>query len=284
MAKGKTSDGSDGIIDRKRVGAKPAGASDAMTITPPFGYSELQPLSRTDRVLLPHGSTPQFCRGVNALALSRGEFVAAARDYPVAFASPDQKTYSPVAVLGLADRQNLFVQEGGEWDQSTYVPAFVRRHPFCIAKVIVEGKQRAERVVCVEKAYVDLQGIALYDPAGKPMPQWQPYERLIEEYENDLELTAQMCAVLAKLELFSPFQFQVMDGGKPALIVKGMHRIDEKRLAKLKPASHTALIAKGFMSSIYAHFHSLENFGRLYSRALARAAEDARKKRQSHQR
>ena len=259
-------------------------ANPGITITPPFGYGELQPLNRADRVLLPHGATPQFCRSVNALALSRAEFVAAARDYPIAFSSTDQKTYAPVAVLGLADRQNLFLQGNGEWDRNTYVPAFVRRYPFCIAKVVVEGRPRNERLVCVEKAYVDSQGIALYDEGGKPTAQWQTYERLLQEYENDLELTGQMCSVLAKLELFSSFQFQVMDGKKPALTLKGMYRVDEKKLSDLKAASQKALITKGFMSPIYAHFHSLENFGRLYTRALAHAAGEAKKRRESIQR
>jgi hypothetical protein len=268
----------------KTRSAAPGGTSDApLTITPPFGYSELQPLSRTDRVLLPHGSTPRFCRAVNALAISRGEFVAAGRDYPVAFAET-AGTYAPVAILGLTDRQNLFVGDSGEWDDSTYLPAFVRRYPFCIAKVMVEGKPRPDRVVCVEKAYIDAQGVALYDNDAKSTPQWQHYERLLEEYENDLDQTQQMCAELAKLELFAPFQFQVMEGGKPSLTVKGMHRIDEKKLAALKPASHTALISKGYMGCIYAHFHSLENFGRLYRRAAARAADEARRRKEAVQR
>jgi hypothetical protein len=254
----------------------------SVNITPPFGYSELQPLGKTDRVLLTHGSTPQFCRNVNALAVSRAEFTAASRDYPIVFSSRDEKAYSPVAVLGLADGQNLFVQDGGEWERGSYVPAFVRRYPFCIAKVVLEGRQRNERLVCVEKARVDPQGTALYGEDGKPSAQWQTYERLLQEYENDLELTAQMCAALAKLGLFSPFQFQVMDRQKPALTLKGMHRIDEKKLADLKPASHKALITKGFMSPIYAHLHSLENFGRLYNRAVA--AEQAKKRKESVQR
>lgn len=252
-----------------------------ISITPPFGYAELQPLGRTDRVLLPHGSTPEFCRTVNALAITRAEFVAAARDYPIAFASPDEKTYSPVAVLGLTDRQNLFVKTNGEWEPGTYVPAFVRRYPFCLARMVVEGKQPAERLVCVEKAYLDPQGIALYDDSGKASPQWQAYEKLLQEYENDLELTAQVCAVLAKLDLFSSFEFHVMNGEKQSLTLKGMHRVDEKKLSELKPASHKALVTKGFMSLIYAHFHSLENFGRLYSRALAHAAEQSKLRRQS---
>jgi hypothetical protein len=251
-----------------------------LRITPPFGYNELHALQKTDRVLLPQGATPNFCRGVNALAVSWGEFVSAARDYPIVFASSDAQSYSPVAIVGLADGQNLFITGQGEWEAGSYIPAFVRRYPFCIAKVMVEGKQRDERLVCVEQGYLDKQGVALYDAAGKPTAQWASYERLLQDYEGDLDLTAQMCSVLAKLGLFSPFQFQVMQGKSASFTMKGMHRIDEKKLAELKPASHKALLAKGLMSKIYAHIHSLENFARLYSRALARSAQEAKKKKE----
>jgi len=38
------------------------------------------------------------------------------------------------------------------------------------------------------------------------------------------------------------------------------------------------------MSRIYAHIHSLENFARLYTRAVARAADEARRKKESIER
>lgn len=214
-------------------------------ISPPFGYTALAPLQKTDRVLIPHGATPEFCRAVNALALSAGEFVAAARDYPIAFAAGDAGAYTPVAILGLADRQNLFVDERGEWEPGSYVPAFVRRYPFCIARITVEEKQCNERLVCVEKAYLDRQGVAPYDESGQASTVWQNFERLLQQYESDLESTSAMCAMLDKLELFSPFQFQVMQGPTTAFTMKGMHRIDEKKLGELKPASHKALVTKG---------------------------------------
>ena len=78
-----------------------------------------------------------------------------------------------------------------------------------------------------------------------------------------------MCAIFAKLELCSPFQFQVMQGEKPTLTLQGMFRLDEGKLAELKPASLKTLMSKGLMGKAYAHFHSLENFARLYNRALA---------------
>jgi len=54
---------------------------------------------------------------------------------------------------------------------------------------------------------------------------------------------------------------------------------DKEKLKALKPASHKALVTKGLMGKIYAHIHSLENFARLYSRAVARARAPANPKR-----
>ena len=253
----------------------------ALQITPPFGYGEIAPMQRTDRVLLPApGSTPDFCRTINALALSYTEFNAAAHDYPIVFASADEgKTYSPVIVLGLGDEQNLFVNQAGDWDRTTYLPAFVRRYPFCISKLYIDGEARSEKVVCIATAYLDRQGILLFDAKGEPSPQWQAAERLLQEYETDLDTTAEMCAIFSKLELFAPFTFQIMQNDTPGLKLQGMYRIDEEKLKALKATNHKALVTKNLMGKVYAHFHSLENFARLYTRAVTRAqAEQAAEK------
>jgi hypothetical protein len=261
----------------------PAKRQPVLQITPPFGYDDIAPLQKNARVLLPAaGTTPHFCRSINALVLSFSEFSAASRDYPIVFASSDAgETYSPVVVLGLADAQNLFVDTKGEWDRTTYLPAFVRRYPFCISRLNVGGEPRSEKVVCIASAYLDPQGLPLFDAAGGPTPQWQAAERLLEEYEADLELTAQMCESFRKLDLLSPFSFQVTQDDIAGLKLEGMHRIDEQKLTALKPANHKALVTKGLMSRIYAHIHSLENFARLYSRAVARANAPTRPKRRA---
>ena len=44
----------------------------------------------------------------------------------------------------------------------------------------------------------------------------------------------------------------------------------EAKLLALKPLSHKALVTRALMGRIYAHFHSLENFARLYQRAAAK--------------
>lgn len=242
-----------------------------MNITPPFGYDEIVPLQKQHRVLIPAGSTPLFCRGINALAVSVSEFAAAGRDYPIVFISLDSgATYAPVIVLGLAAGSNLFLDSEGDWDSACYLPAFVRRYPFCISKLYVDGEPKGERVVCVAKAYLDQAGVALFDAAGEPTARWQSVERLLSEYEADLDLTTQMCAAFGRMRLFEPFTMQVMRQDAPEVKLAGMFRIDETRLNDLKAANHKIMVAKGYMSRVYAHLHSLQNFSRLYSRQQGR--------------
>jgi hypothetical protein len=238
-----------------------------MKIIAPYGYDEIVPLRKDHRVLLPAGSAPAFCRRLNALAISLAEFSIAARDYPIVFATLDGgKTFAPVIVLGLEQSANLFIDAAGDWDRAVYFPAFVRRYPFCISKLYVDGEPKSERVVCVAKAYIDAGGIELFDAAGAPTPRWQAIERLLAEFEADLDRTAQMCAALARLQLLEPFSIQVLAGDRDQVRLAGMHRVSEAKLRDLKPASHKLLVGKGFMGPIYAHLHSLENFTRLAAR------------------
>jgi len=241
-----------------------------MKVSAPFGYDEIVPLQKGHRVLMPAGTTPAFCRGVNALAVSHAEFPVAARDYPIVFASLDRgASFAPVIVLGLAQGSNLFIGADGEWDSGVYLPAFVRRYPFCISKLYVDGKPRSERAVCVAKAYLDAGGVALFDAQGRGSARWRAVERLLADYEADLDRTAHMCAAFARLGILAPFRMDVVEDNRAAISLAGMFRVDEAKLADLRPASHKVLVAKGMMGAIYAHLHSLHNFSRLYERAKA---------------
>jgi hypothetical protein len=239
-----------------------------MKISAPYGYDQIVPLQKTHRVRLPAGATPAFCRRLNALALSIAEFTVAARDYPIVFATLDGgKSFAPVIVVGLDRESNLFVDAAGEWDRTAYLPAFVRRYPFCISKVYVDGEPKSERVVCVASAAIGAQdGVELFDAAGAPTGRWQEAERLLAEFEADLDRTAQMCAALARMHLLEPFTIQVLAEDRSQVKLDGMHRVSEARLRDLKAASHKMLVGKGIMGLVYAHLHSFDNFSRLAAR------------------
>jgi hypothetical protein len=241
-----------------------------VNITAPYGYDEIVPLQKAHRVRKAAGAAPAFCATLNAIALSLAEFTIAARDYPIVFASLDAgKTFAPVALLGLERGSNLFVDASGQWARDAYVPAYVRRYPFCISKLYVDGEPRGERVVCIARAWLDADGIALFDAQGRPTREWLATERLLAEYEADLDRTALMCAALARLELLEPFSVQRLGGEQPEVRLSGMYRVSEARLKDLDGASHKLLAQQGLTGAVHAHLHSLENFSRLARRRPA---------------
>jgi len=238
-----------------------------MQINPPFGYRAIVPFSKNSRVRLPAaGTLPPFCHESNALPLSFMEFGVACRDYPLAFTSADNgQSFAAVAILGIAKGENLFLK-GGNWDEDAYLPAYVRRYPFCMVRVTMDKVEQPNRMICVEKSCLSEDGERMFDEAGNPLDPWKPIDKLLNEYEADLERSREMCAILADYSLLEPFTLQAMldDGG--AMNLGGMYRVDERRLEFLNAAQHKNLIKKGIMGRIYAHLLSLDNFTRLVKR------------------
>jgi len=243
-----------------------------MHIQPPFGYSEIVPLQKDRRVRLPApGALPEFCRKANALPISYSEFPAACRDYPLAFVSTDSgRSFSPVAVLGVAGGENLFLHDG-RWETSAYFPIYLRRYPFCMARITLNSVEQADRMICVEKAFLSEDGERVFDDGGAPLPAWLPIEKLLRDYEADIDLVREMCSVLSDYSLLEPFTLQAALAGG-AMSFGGMYRVDEKRLEFLNAAQHRTLIRKGIMGRIYAHLISLDNFTRLVARKEARVS------------
>lgn len=248
-----------------------------MQITPPFGYKEVLPLQKTQKVrLLKAGEIPEFAKKLNAIPISYTEFALVSRDYPIVFTSGDEgKTFAPVAVLGITAGENLF-ESGGAWVKGVYVPAYARRFPFCMAKVTLDKVEQQNRLICVEKVHLDeAGGEAMFDEGGQPLAKWKEIEKLLTEYEADLERSREMCAILADYALLEPFTMQAKmspDKGGGAMHLTGMHRVAEAKIEHLNTSQLKNLAKKGLLGRIYAHLLSLENFGRLLDRKATRAA------------
>jgi len=238
-----------------------------MDIRPPYGYQDVVPLIKEHRVALrAERKIPSGFRNLNALPLSFTEFTVACRDYPIAFVGANAGSVIAMAVLGLEKQQNLFATAESEWDASVYLPAYVRRHPFCMTRVTVDGKERPERVACVEKSALSDSGEPMFDAKGEPLPAWEARRKLLFEFEADLARSEEMSRELGRHQLLESFSLQAQPNQGPPLAMTGMYRVSEQKLAELAPDELKALLQKGILARVYAHLISLANFGRLLDR------------------
>jgi len=246
-----------------------------MDIKAPFGYQEIAPLNRNQKVrLLVPGEVPAFARSINAIPISFTEFALVAREYPIIFTTTgNTQIFAPVAVLGMSAGENLYDNDG-RWASNVYVPAYVRRFPFCMTKVTLDKVEQKNRLICVEKSFIDdKNGEAMFDADGQPLAKWKEIEKLLSEYELDLERSREMCGVLADYGLLEPFTMQAKfnAGGEP-LHLTGMHRAVEGKIEHLNASQLKNLVKKGILSRLYAHLLSLDNFAKLLDRKAARKA------------
>jgi len=238
-----------------------------MDIRPPYGYQDVVPLIKEHRVALrAERKIPSGFRNLNALPLSFTEFTVACRDYPIAFVGANTGSVIAMAVLGLERQQNLFATAEDDWDASVYLPAYVRRHPFCMTRVTVDGKERPERVACVEKSTLSDSGEPMFDAKGEPLPAWEARRKLLFEFEADLARSEEMSRELGRHQLLESFSLQAQPNQGPPLAMTGMYRVSEQKLAELAPDDLKALLQKGILARVYAHLISLANFGRLLDR------------------
>jgi hypothetical protein len=169
-------------------------------------YERLVPIDREKhRQLRIHQGPGRlgFARETNSMLLAATELPLAALDYPCVFVqSGDQHTL--ITVVGLRDKENLLINEAGDWAEHSYVPAFVRRYPF----VLAEQPGSQEMTLCVDEAFDGLehgrgpaQGEALFDEQGQNTVYLGQLQAFLLSFHQDMLATAKFAQRLAELGL-----------------------------------------------------------------------------------
>jgi len=239
-------------------------------LTPPPGYGGLVLLDRQrHRGRGVVGQVARFAAGLHAVYLSLPEFVAASRHLPVVFSQVDANHWQPLALTGLEPGRNLCVDSAGDWLAGAYCPAYVRRYPFCTARVREDGAEKS--VVCVDEAGLGDSPPHLFDGRGEDTPRWRELRRFIEEFDQATRQTDAFCVKLAELALLEPFEADVMPVGAGRKRLTGMWRVAEAKLNALPGAGLSQLMQRGYLARIHAHLMSLDLFHRLLELDVARA-------------
>lgn len=219
-----------------------------------------------DSKIKPLAGDYSFARHTNSVILAGVEFTEAAKELPIVFTQAGQSIV-PVALLGLRNEENLFVNEEGKWD-SRYVPAFVRRYPF----VLAETRDSNQRMVCIDESYAGFgseEGEALFEKDGEPAPILQKAMEFLEEYQKQYIRTEAFLKRLVDNELLMSLNARIdlVDGQQFAL--SGLLAVDEKKLLQLSDDKALEFFRSGELAWIYCHLMSLGCMAMMVDRIAA---------------
>lgn len=205
----------------------------------------------------------RFSANSNSVPLVMAEFTAACRHFPVVFT--DEDVPQPVALLGLRQGQNLFVDEQGQWQAGSYVPAYVRRYPF----IFLEDEARSQFTLCIDEAADALKegrNNPLFDASGLPTPLTKSALAFCRDYQALHEPTQEFTRSLSAAGVLVDHRADIQMNGGQSLSLSGFKVIDEAKFNAIPDAKFRRWRANGWLAPIYAHFVSMGAWASLVDR------------------
>ena len=200
-----------------------------------------------------------FARETNSVVLTGIEFAKACRSFPIVF-TRNGDSVVPVAVLGMRDNENLFVDSKGRWT-ADYIPAYVRRFPFVLAN---RGDEQDEFLICVENSALRKRGgEALFTKSGEETEYLQNATHFMREYHQSFMRTAAFGRKLDELGLFQEMNARVTQDDDSAVVLGEFLSVNEEALMRLTTSAADEIFRTGYLGWIYAHLISLDLFPEL---------------------
>lgn len=236
----------------------------AETTNLPQFYQQPVLLNRDDHAGLTISPSPAglfFAAQAQTVPLAAVEFFDTGRQMPIIFIQTADQRIVPLALLGLQQGENLFVDQDGAWN-GMYVPAYIRRYPF------ITVEQDGQVAVCFDQAFdgFDQPGGASLFADGEPTAKMQEIVGFLQDYANQMQQTEQLGALLAQSGLLRQMdaRAELNDGRSYAL--NGMLVVDEQRLNQLPDSDIVRLFRNGTLAMIHAHLLSIRNLAGLVER------------------
>lgn len=215
-----------------------------------------------------------FAASTHLVPLTVTEFAPAALSYPIIFVGDNRQ---PVAVMGLRQGDNLFVEATGSFRPEAYIPAFVRRYPF----VFANDESQKRLILCVDRAapFVKEGGSQPLFVDGKPSPYVEQAMEFCNNFEQERLRTEAFVKLLNDLQLLevreATFTPRNPDGSAAApQKIAEYFAVSEDKLKALPAEKLVELRDNGALGQIYAHLVSLAGWDRLVAIAFQKAANE----------
>lgn len=232
--------------------------------TLPLFYKSPRPLNADRDAGLSLARYPDyhFAANTNAVPLLASEFTAACKNYPIVFAVAD--IAQPLAILGLRNGENLFIDVEGQWSANHHVPAYVRRYPF----IFRESPDQLQFTLCIDEAS-SLVSAGTDNPffkGDKPTELTKKALDFCQAFQGEYTYTQEFAKAIAAADLLVENRADIALASGEKLSMAGFRVIDEKRFNKLPDETFLDWRDRGWLHLVYCHLMSTSNWGLLIDR------------------
>ncbi len=236
----------------------------------PLFYQDLMPLNSRDHASWHSRPTDKasWLAGQHAVPLTAEEFPQAGRNYPIIFSVGEGSV--PLGLMGLNEGVNVFTDAEGTLTENVYVPAYVRRYPFLLAKLDPKSEELS---LCFDPTS-DLVGE--FEEGGALFTGDQPSDvtkgllGFCEQFEQAGQRTQNFVAELEKHNLLMDGEVAInQEGVEQPFIYRGFRMVDQAKLAEVRGDVLRGWNQSGLLALIYAHLFSLELIREIFGRQVA---------------
>jgi hypothetical protein len=236
----------------------------------PLLYKGIEPLNVTQHgnMKVRPASAPQQISSVHAIPVTVDEFGLAQRHYPIVFSIGDNPV--PIALMGLNEGVNVFVDDEGKLrDPNVYLPAYIRRYPFLLARLRQDSDELSLCFDPSSGAIGDFdEGQPLFD-GDQPSETTKGILQFCEQFETAGQRTAAFVEELKKSELLMEGEVSIQpQGAEQPFIYRGFRMVDEEKLRELRGDELRKLNQNGLLPLMYAHLFSLSQMRDVFGRQV----------------
>jgi hypothetical protein len=236
----------------------------------PLLYKELVPLSSVD-----HGAwktraldSAPWLNDQHAIPVTVDEFASTQRFFPIIFSVGENPV--PLALMGLNEGVNVFMGEDGKFTENVYVPAYIRRYPFMLAKLREDSDELS---VCFDPTADAIGPFEEGDPLfedGQPAEATKQILSFCEQFEQAGQRTQAFMTDLVESGLLMDGELSIQpDPEQPPFIYRGFQMVNEEKLRELRGDQLRKMNQSGFLPLVYAHLLSLGQMREVFGRQLA---------------
>ena len=235
----------------------------------PILYKDLIPLNSRDHSNWRARTVDRapWVSGQHAIPLTVEEFPLAQREFPIVFSQGERPV--PLALMGLNEGVNTFFDEEGKpIGDLLYVPAYIRRYPFLLARLDPNADSMS---LCFDPS-ADLVGAfddgeALFD-GDQPSEHTKAVLQFCERFEEAGQRTQAFIDEIVKAELLMEGEVSIQRNDAPdrPFVYRGFQMINQEKLRELRGDQLRKWNDSGLLPLLFAHLFSLELMRVIFAR------------------